>query len=240
MKNILVAILMLFMAAALIYTVTLMPPMGTKSNPPNVNTIPRYLEHGAEEAGTENIVTGIVLNYRGYDTMGEVTVIFSALSSVIAVLTRGKRRLQSAQNSGSKTSPFIRTVTAFVLPFIILFSFYVILHGDTSPGGGFQGGAIIGAAMIIYSIVFSAGETIDGLSNRSLVPFEGTAVLTFFLTGILGVITGASFLTYILPGLAAGLQPVVRTLMLLILEIGIGAGGAIIFVSIFSAMVREE
>ena len=65
---------------ALFYIATLMPPMGDPDNPTMLNVVPHYLERGVEEAGAENIITGIILNYRGYDTMGEVTVIFSVLN----------------------------------------------------------------------------------------------------------------------------------------------------------------
>ena len=242
MKRLLPALLIMALLAALVYTVTLMPPMGSADNPTAVNTIPRYFERGAEEAGTENIVTGIVLNYRGYDTMGEVTVIFSALTAVLAVITRGEKRPFPNQNGSPEVRPtlFIRTVTGFLIPFIILFSFYVILHGDVSPGGGFQGGAIIGAVLIISAMVFGPSEFSKLLPDRARIPFEGTAVITFFVTGILGVLSGTNFLTYILPGIAPGLQPILRTLMLLFLEAGIGIGGAVIFVSIFFAMLKEE
>jgi multicomponent Na+:H+ antiporter subunit B len=241
MKNIIVAVLVFALAAALIYVAVGMPPIGEASNPVFVNTAPRYLEHAAEEAGTENIVTGIVLNYRGYDTMGEVTVIFSALTSVLAVLSVESSKTQRRADGGDTgASLLIRTVVVFLLPFIILFSLYTILHGDVSPGGGFQGGAIIAAGFTVYLIVFGRLGSPLELPTRFLLPLEGAAVVAFFLTGILGVMTGTNFLTYILPGVAPALQPVVRTLMLLFLEAGIGTGGASIFVAIFGALREAD
>ena len=240
MKNILVGLLILLLAGALVYMAVQMPPMGEPSNPAFVNTVPRYLEHGAEEAGTENIVTGIVLNYRGYDTMGEVTVIFSALTAVLAVLPVAGKRLTGRDGSQPGSSLLIRTVTVFILPFILIFSLYVILHGDVSPGGGFQGGAIVGAGLIIFGIVFKDAGSNLRFPNWLPLTLEGAAVLSFFVTGMLGVLTGTNFLTYVLPGIAPGLQPVVRTLMLLFLEIGIGTGGASIFNAIFTALSETE
>ncbi len=242
MKNFVAMLFIGVLAVLLLYVVTLLPPMGNKDNPTNLNVIPRYLEHGEREAGTENIVTGILLNYRGYDTMGEVTVIFSALVAVLAVVSRGKKKALYAyvDRSNVKSSVIVRVAVRFLVPFIILFSIYTILHGDVLPGGGFQGGAVIGASLIIFTIVFGLRESTRRIPARLRIPLEGSAVMTFFVIGILGIIGGANFLTYILPQVSAQIQPAVRTWMLLIMEVGIGVGGAMIFISILFALLREE
>ena len=65
-------------------------------------------------------------------------------------------------------------------------------------------------------------------------------MLTFFAVGLLGVLGGEAFLTYILPYVAGSLQSTVRVWLIVIVEIGIGIGGAMIFTSILFAMIREE
>ncbi|MFH0847072.1 MAG: hydrogen gas-evolving membrane-bound hydrogenase subunit E [Chloroflexota bacterium] len=239
MKRFITGFAILLLTGGLIYTVSLLPPMGEAVSPTRLNTIPRYLEHGVEEAGAENIITGIILNYRGYDTMGEVTVIFSALAAVLAVLGREKK---SYPRHSVSVSPTVATITTarFLVPFIILFSVYTILHGDVSPGGGFQGGAIIGASLVLFTTIFGFETAQSKIPRRLRVLLEGSAVIAFIFCGLLGLFAGTNFLTYILPGVPVTLQPVVRTVMLLLIEIGIGTGGAMIFTSIIFALLKEE
>jgi multicomponent Na+:H+ antiporter subunit B len=242
LKKALAAVFIGLLVILLWYVVSQMPEMGDPGNPTNANTAPRYLQEGVEEGGAENIITGIILNYRGYDTMGEVSVIFSALAAVLAVVGRGKKKGQWAALDRAKVQPtyVIRSAVLFLVPMILLFSLYVMLHGDTSPGGGFQGGAVIGASLIIFTIIFGLTESIRRIPASFRIPLEGIAPFGFFTVGMVGILAGANFLTYILPPAAASVQPAVRTWMLEIIEIGIGVGGAIIFTSILFALLRED
>ena len=242
MKKILTFVIMAGLVALLLYVVASMPRMGDPENPTNSNVVPRYLERSEEEAGAENVITGIILNYRGYDTMGEVTVIYTALAAVLAVLGRERRGRIYAYFDHSKvrSSVIVRTFVTFLIPFIIMFSVYTILHGELSPGGGFQGGAIFGASMIIFTTIFGLWEASKRIPQKIRIPLEGAAVLTFFLVGTLGVLGGEAFLTYILPYVAGSVQESLRVWLIIIVEIGIGVGGAMIFTSILFAMIREE
>jgi multicomponent Na+:H+ antiporter subunit B len=226
----------------LLYAVGKMPPMGSRSAPDKTHVVPRYLEHGEEEAGAENIITGVILNYRGYDTMGEVSVIFSALCAVIAILDREKRgRSRSGVDaSGVDTSTIVTTVVRFSLPVVLMFAVYTILHGETSPGGGFQGGAIIGASIILFTIVFGLAVSTKRIPLGARIPMESVNMLGFLSMGLIGLAFGVQFLTYILPGLGVTAAETVRKLMLEVIEVGIGIGGGIIFISIVFSMIRED
>jgi len=240
MKRAIAAISVILLALGLIYVAMLLPPMGGLNNPTAVNVIPRYLERGVEEAGAENIVTGIILNYRGYDTMGEVTVIFSALAAVLAIVSREKKHhVQNQNNNATELSLATRATVRFLVPFILLFSVYTILHGDICPGGGFQGGAVIGASFIIFTTVFGLTESLRRIPAKMRISLEGTAVIGFFVVAFIGIIAGTNFLAYLLPGVTPAAQPVIRTLMFLLIEVGIGVGGAVIFTSILFALLKE-
>lgn len=100
-------------------------------------------------------------------------------------------------------SLILQKITKLLVPFIQLYGFYVMLHGHLSPGGGFAGGAIVGASLVLYCLVF-------GLDNaQKLAPHKFTSfletggVLTFILLGLVGVFVGKQFLT----NLAAGFEP---------------------------------
>jgi multicomponent Na+:H+ antiporter subunit B len=67
------------------------PPFGDPEAPANLHVAPRYINQAYQETGSQNMVTAILADYRGYDTLGEVTVIFTAGISVILLLRRGGR-----------------------------------------------------------------------------------------------------------------------------------------------------
>lgn len=74
--------------AALIYTTFDMPDWGDPDSPASVHVSPRYIEKTIEETATPNIVTSVLADYRGYDTFGETTVIFTAGVVCILLLRR--------------------------------------------------------------------------------------------------------------------------------------------------------
>ena len=79
------------MGALLIYSTMDMPGWGDPNSPASRHVSPRYLERSLEETGTPNVVTSVLADYRGYDTLGEVTVIFSAGMACILLLRRRRR-----------------------------------------------------------------------------------------------------------------------------------------------------
>ncbi len=140
----------------------------------------------------------------------------------------------------SGPSPAVTGAVRLVLPFVLVFSAYVILSGEARPGGGFQGGAIIGACLILYTTVIGLGEATGHLTQRMRFPLEGVAVSTVFLVGLAGVIGGAAFMTFLLPRLSEQLQPDVRQWLTMLAEMGIGVGDAVVLISLLFALSREE
>ncbi len=90
------AVLSLFVVlvtgAALVYGTLDMPPFGDAGNPIHHHVAPRYLEESGHEIGIPNVVTSVLASYRGYDTMGETTVIFTAVVGVLLLLATRRRR----------------------------------------------------------------------------------------------------------------------------------------------------
>jgi multicomponent Na+:H+ antiporter subunit B len=85
-------LVVLVTGAALIYGTLDMPRYGDPDAPINHHVAPRYIEDSGREIGVPNIVTSVLASYRGYDTLGETTVIFTAASGVLVLLGRGRRR----------------------------------------------------------------------------------------------------------------------------------------------------
>ncbi len=247
MKQAMVLLALFLGFAVLLVAVVNMPSMGNPNNitmigPPGKAAVPRYLNEAPEETGAENVVTSIILNYRGYDTAGEVTVIFTALLGVLAVLNRERKKLSYSdmESSPVKHSVIVYTIARILLPFIALFSLYVILFGETGPGGGFQGGTIAAAAGIVFILVFGYSQAMDKFPTARRVSFEGIAPITFVAIGLIGLLLGRNFLTYTFPQFSHPVNLTLARFMMMIVEIGIGVGGAFIFTSIFMAMQRED
>lgn len=78
--------------AFLVYGTLDIPPIGAADNPVHVHVAPRYLQESGSEIGIPNVVTSVLASYRGYDTLGETTVVFTAVIGVLALLGVRRRR----------------------------------------------------------------------------------------------------------------------------------------------------
>ncbi len=238
MRRVIALAVLILASVPLMYAVAQLPPIGSVQNPTYTHVVPRYLAEGHEEAGAENIVTAVILNYRGFDTDGEVTVIFTALMSVFAVLLM-PRLADKKREEGLPAVP-VSPVTYFVVrtlaPFIVMFAIANIAYGHAAPGGGFQGGTIIGALLIATSLVMGS-ERVGRLLPESIRPWlQPAAVLMFSIVGIAGMFLLGEYLSYPVHGPYVFL----RTPFLTLIEIGIALGGAAIVASIFWTMEGSE
>ncbi len=150
-----------------------------------------YLDSTIKETGTVNTVTSIVVSYRGFDTLGEVTVLFLAATGLGAILFDKKGKKRSLQNA----SLIVKTSSKMIYPLTVLLGAYVFVHGHLTPGGGFQGGAIIATGTLLMFMAYRSFET----NHTALTIIESLAGLTFVSIGISGLIWGYSFLQNILP-----------------------------------------
>ena len=151
----------------LLYTVYELPEHGNPNNPTNNEVSQRYIERGLEETGATNAVAGMILDYRAFDTFGESIVLFTSVMCVSILLKRDENNftqkdIQEAalEEAALKkdNSDILKFVARIVFPIAVLFGVYVILNGHISPGGGFSGGAIIGASIILYSAAYGSDK----------------------------------------------------------------------------------
>ncbi|WP_048811093.1 Na(+)/H(+) antiporter subunit B [Thermococcus gammatolerans] len=145
-----------------------------------------YLENVKEQTGAVNAVTAIVVNYRGFDTLGEVTVLFIASTGVGALLWRKKKK-RTARAEGSVV---LKTGTELLFPFVVLFGAYIFIHGHLTPGGGFPGGATIATAFLLLYMAFINYE----IPHRAFEKTEGLAGMGYVLVGLIGLAIGGYFL----------------------------------------------
>lgn len=150
-----------------------------------------YLNTTVAKTGSVNTVTSIVVSYRGFDTLGEVTVLFLATTGLAAILYDNKGRKRRRQHA----SLIVRVGAHLIYPLIILLGAYVFIHGHLTPGGGFQGGAIIATGVLL---MFTSYRTFE-VSHKWLTYLESFAGISFVTIGLSGLIWGSSFLQNILP-----------------------------------------
>ncbi|MDY0339714.1 MAG: MnhB domain-containing protein [Coriobacteriia bacterium] len=234
MKRAFTITLLIALALVLLNVMADLPPHGSAETPPYTHVGAYYLEHGPEETGSENVVTSVILNYRGFDTTGEVTVIVTALMAVIAVLTGTRDTSQEPDTAVTQIAPsvVVRFIVRVLAPFILVFAVYVILNGHITPGGGFQGGTMLGALIIALTLVLDERRSAKLIPQRSVRVIQVIAPLMFVAIGLFGLIAWGDYLFF---PRSEELRPIVE-IMLVLIEIGIGVGGAVVFARIFRLM----
>lgn len=199
--SILVCVMMI---ALLIYAVSYLPSVGSAGNPTNNEVPGRYIEQGLQETGAVNVVTGMILTYRAFDTFGETTVLFIATCCVMILLmieNVDKRKELKLDDFGMEplTDPILQIIAKIICPVVFLFGIYVILNGHLSPGGGFSGGAIVGAGMILHAAAFGFPKTQRFFNEEIYVVVKVTALLLYGLIAIYFFFTGANGIEHIFP-----------------------------------------
>ncbi|MBD5476887.1 MAG: hypothetical protein HDR17_13070 [Lachnospiraceae bacterium] len=193
-----IAILFCFaLVGVLLMTVSYLPPSGDPSNPVNNVVSERYIEQGLQETGALNIVSGMILTYRAFDTFGETNVLFIATCCVMILLMVDDAILKKQEAINDRRfepkNDAILQGTAFVLcPIIFIFGIYIILNGHLSPGGGFSGGAIMGAGLILYVSAFGFKKTQRFFNEHIYKIAKITALCMYGLIGTYFYMTGAN------------------------------------------------
>ncbi len=152
-----------------------------------------YVKLVPQELGAPNVITGILLTYRAFDTLGEVAVLLMVAASVGLVL--GSRRPQSREDSAEPdearpSSEIVQTGAQILVPLISIFAAYIIMNGHLSAGGGFQGGAVIASGVLLMLLAFPQYQ--PNLEFLSIT--ESVAGVLFVLVGIAGLIAAGGFL----------------------------------------------
>lgn len=146
------AVMIIFLLSAVIY----MPAFGDPSSPAALSPVTeRYNEKALEETGAVNVVAGVILDYRAFDTLGESHVLFTAACAVFILMLAEKRDEPRSFERDILLKDNILKITARVLmPVILLFGIYIMLNGHLGPGGGFCGGAVCGGGLILGNLAF--------------------------------------------------------------------------------------
>lgn len=206
----------------LIYGVVDFPTFGDAGSPANAgveggatSVSQYYITETYHDTKVPNIVTAVLADYRGYDTMFETVVIFAAGMAIFAILRvvgsqadprrRTKRSRWSSFTDGDHSRIIIGITCRLVVPVVQLFALYVVAHGHHSPGGGFQGGVLFGASFILIALAEDLNAALRRLSEVNYVALSCIGILIYAGFGLLCQVLGSNFLDY------GVLQPVLFT-----------------------------
>jgi multicomponent Na+:H+ antiporter subunit A len=160
-------------------------------------TAPRLREYFAEFGPTlghgRNIVNVILVDFRAFDTLGEITVLATAAIGVRALLRLAASDRHGGQPVRAVTSPIFRTAARLLMPLLLLFSVFLLLRGHNQPGGGFVGGLVAAAAFALYAVAFGTQPARQALLMRPLT-LLGAGLLIALVSGLPAVFRGQPFL----------------------------------------------
>ncbi|MFO7599812.1 MAG: Na(+)/H(+) antiporter subunit B [Candidatus Desulfacyla sp.] len=256
-------IIVLLAGTLLLYATRDFPPWGAPDSPASTHVSPRYLQKAMEETAVPNVVTAILADYRGFDTMFETTVIFCAgigcfvllrifrqkpedryyrhIATEITLHIKGgkipekSREFERIDTLWTPYDLIIKTMCRILVPFIQLFALYVIAHGHHSPGGGFQGGVILGASIILLAISHNMRTAIARISEKVDNLLMAVGVFIYAGIGAVCVILGATFLDYgNLSVILFADEIMARSHGILGVELGVGITVMAVMISIYN------
>lgn len=141
--------------------------------------------------------------------------------------------------NNKKSTVVKRTVARIVIPFIQLFALYVIAHGDSGPGGGFQGGVILGSSVILYGIIFGAKAGRQWVTQGLTDVFSSIGVILFAGVGIVALVVGGMYLEYnVLP--IGHDAHVASHYGIFFIEVGVGITVAAVMITIFFETAKRD
>jgi len=140
--------------------------------------------------GVANAVTTVVVFFRGFDTLGEIAVLFIASLGIGLML-----HSNSKCNIKAESNFMLQTASRLLFPIIMLFGTYVMIYGHLSPGGGFQGGVIIASGVLLLLISHKTFE----VPHSVIVALETFAGVSYVLIGLIGLLVLDTFLGNFLP-----------------------------------------
>jgi multicomponent K+:H+ antiporter subunit A len=162
-----------------------------------------FLEKSVPEGGGSNAVNVILVDFRGYDTFGEITVLGIAAVGVLALLSGWRVRKPATDGAGRawtfRQQPLmLRMAARLVLPLALVVSVYIFWRGHSLPGGGFIAGLVTGVALVLQYMAGGQGQADSVLhagGGRRYTRWVGIGLGIAWLTGVGAFFLGRPFLT---------------------------------------------
>ncbi len=156
----------------------------------------------------------MILNYRGFDTFGESCVLFVALCCVQMLLWATNERLRAESEAAAKEAPrdaILARVCLLLVPGVLVYGLCILCYGHLSPGGGFSGGAVLGAALILFAVAFGR-EKVRAFFTRRI--FNAVRITGLMLYAVM-------FGVYVWLG-ANGIESALSRYLVLVIDLAVG------------------
>ncbi|MEZ6016445.1 MAG: DUF4040 domain-containing protein [Planctomycetota bacterium] len=188
---------------ALVYATLDMPRFGDPLAPIQVHPIAeRFIRVSPDEMGIPNMVTPLLASYRGFDTLGETGVVFTAGIGVLALIGRRRRRDGSLVEAdrgpdlATERHPIVRVTSKLLIPAILIYACYIQAHGDFGPGGGFQAGVVFASGLMLYMLLYGVDAVERVCSPKVLEKLIALGLLLYGSVGLVDMMQGGAFLDY--------------------------------------------
>ncbi|MDA3870865.1 MAG: sodium:proton antiporter [Candidatus Marinimicrobia bacterium] len=145
----------------------------------------KYVRGSVDELNSQNVVTSVIVTYRGLDTLGEVTVLFLATAGIGFLLKKKNKKSKKRV-----ASEILQTASSFLVALIVLLGVYIFTHGHLTPGGGFQGGVIIATAFLLLLL----SDVNMKFNHTILQVVESFSGVFYVVIGIIGLVLTVGFL----------------------------------------------
>ena len=215
--------------SVLMVTVLQLPLFGSPDNPAVNEVVERYVEKGLEETGAVNMVAGMILDYRAFDTFGESSVLFLAVTCVTMLLMRDRNNTTKEEDlltarehviEGHEEDIILTKIARLVIPCALVYGIYVVLNGHLSPGGGFSGGTIMGSALILFAVSFGMIRISRFFTYATFRKVTSCALMIYAASKAYSFFTGANHLESHIPLGTPG--AILSSGLILVLDISVG------------------
>jgi multicomponent Na+:H+ antiporter subunit B len=217
------------LAAATVWAASELTPFGTPSGP--ANGVVKTLVH---ERHAPNAVNGVTYDLRGLDTLGEELILFVAALGSAVLLRHGRGADPETERAGEELDPpvppmpdALRVAGAVLVGPLVVLGAYVVTHGHLTPGGGFQGGVMLAAGLLL---VYAAGQVValERVEPTALTEVaDATGALAYALVAVGGLVFATAALSNFLPFGTTGHLLSSGTILVLSVSVGVEVTGAL-------------
>ena len=192
----------LLVGVLLIYAANDFPEWGDPSSPASKSPLSsHFIANTGVDTEVPNMVTAVLGDYRGFDTMFETVVVFIAGMAVLAILKNSDNKKSGKREFEVDAEPdiIVTNTVRLLVPVIQIFAFYVLAHGHVSPGGGFQGGVIMGASFILVALSWDLETALARFPLDRCTIVAGAGIILYGGIGLLSMFLGGEFLAQLVP-----------------------------------------
>jgi multicomponent Na+:H+ antiporter subunit B len=236
-------VLVLLIGLLLAWAAKDFPSWGDPNSPASLSSVSsHFIANTGVDTEVPNMVTAVLADYRGFDTMFETVVVFIAGLAVVSILRGGSSRRKRDRQFVINFEPdlIVTNTTRLIVPVIQIFAFYVLAHGHVSPGGGFQGGVAMGASFILIALSWDLHTALSRFSIERCFTVAALGILIYAGIGLLSMALGGEFLDYAHLSKVIPVTPeMARYHAMLGVEIGVGFTVTAIMFALYASLSTD-